>query len=54
MPWFDDMSDGYANEARQAPVALSKVGEGRLGYVGDVNAEEGSVTVVLALCGLLS
>jgi hypothetical protein len=36
----------------EVPVALAKVGEGKLGYVGDVNAEEGSRAVVLAMCGL--
>jgi hypothetical protein len=36
----------------QTPVALAKVGEGKLGYVGDVNKEEGSDAVVLAMCGL--
>ncbi|OAA41342.1 hypothetical protein NOR_05420 [Metarhizium rileyi] len=34
-------------------VALAKVGEGKLGYVGDVNAEDGSNAVVLAMCRLL-
>lgn len=37
----------------QAAVALAKVGEGKLGYLGDVNAEDESNTVVLAMCGLL-
>ena len=27
--------------------------EGKLGYIGDVNAEDGSNAVVLAMCGLL-
>jgi hypothetical protein len=35
-------------------VALAKVGKGKLGYVGDVNAEDGSDSAVLALCGLLA
>lgn len=37
----------------QAAVAMAKVGEGKLGYLGDVNAESESQTVVLAMCGLL-
>lgn len=32
-------------------VALAKIGNGKLGYVGDVNGEEGSDAVVLAMCG---
>ncbi|KAH6847420.1 hypothetical protein B0I37DRAFT_391333 [Chaetomium sp. MPI-CAGE-AT-0009] len=39
--------------SRQTAVAFTKVGVGRLGYVGDVNGEEASNTVVLAMCGLL-
>ena len=39
--------------AGQAAVVFAKVGSGRLGYVGDVNGEEGSDAVVLAMCGLL-
>lgn len=34
------------------PVACKRVGEGKVGYVGDVNGEEGSDAVVLAMCGL--
>ncbi|KAB8218904.1 hypothetical protein BDV33DRAFT_204950 [Aspergillus novoparasiticus] len=41
------------NTAGETAVALAKVGTGNLGYVGDVNAEEGSNAVVLAMCGLL-
>jgi hypothetical protein len=36
----------------QTPVALTSYGEGWLGYVGDVNGEEGSDEIVLAMCGL--
>jgi ribonuclease HI len=39
--------------SNEAAVAFAKVGSGRLGYVGDVNGEEGSDAVVLAMCGLL-
>lgn len=36
----------------EAPIALAQVGEGKLGYVGDVNGEQGSDAVILAMCGL--
>ncbi|KAI2612706.1 uncharacterized protein GGS25DRAFT_518391 [Hypoxylon fragiforme] len=36
----------------QISVALACVGNGKLGYVGDVDAEEGSADVALAMCGL--
>ncbi|KAF7543498.1 hypothetical protein G7Z17_g10690 [Cylindrodendrum hubeiense] len=39
--------------SNEAAVAFAKVGSGRLGYVGDVNGEEASNVVVLAMCGLL-
>ncbi|PFH60125.1 hypothetical protein XA68_11398 [Ophiocordyceps unilateralis] len=42
-----------AHTPGETAVALAKVGQGRLGYVGDVNAEAGSNAVVLAMCGLL-
>ena len=34
------------------PVAWAEVGEGMVGFVGDVNTEEGSSKVMLAMCGL--
>ncbi|KAF6524831.1 hypothetical protein HZS61_010626 [Fusarium oxysporum f. sp. conglutinans] len=37
----------------EAAVAFTKIGSGRLGYIGDVNGEEPSNQVVLAMCGLL-
>ena len=37
---------------RQTPVAFDAIGKGHLGYIGDVNGEEGSTAVVLAMCGL--
>ena len=37
----------------EAAVVCAKVGSGRLGYVGDVNGEDHSNTVVLAMCDLL-
>ena len=39
-------------DVEQTPVAFAPVGEGWLGYVGDVNTEEGSDAVILAMCGL--
>lgn len=39
-------------DTAQTPVVFAKVGEGWLGYVGDVNNEAGSQSVVLAMCGL--
>ncbi|KXJ85549.1 hypothetical protein Micbo1qcDRAFT_169301 [Microdochium bolleyi] len=43
----------HEDDFTQAAVALAKVGQGRLGYIGDVNGETDSNQVVLALCGLL-
>ncbi|KAF9927111.1 hypothetical protein BGZ67_007669 [Mortierella alpina] len=42
-----------ANATGQTAVAMATVGSGKLGYVGDVNAEDGSNAVVLAMCGFL-
>lgn len=39
--------------SNEAAVVFATVGAGKLGYVGDVNGEEGSEAVVLAMCGLL-
>jgi hypothetical protein len=36
----------------ESPAVLAKVGSGKLGYVGDVNAEEESNLVILAMCGI--
>lgn len=41
------------NTGGETPVAMARVGEGRLGYVGDVNAEVETDDVILAMCGLL-
>ncbi|KAJ0161300.1 hypothetical protein CTA2_6456 [Colletotrichum tanaceti] len=37
----------------QAAIAFAPVGNGRLGYVGDVNVEQGTDDAILAMCGLL-
>jgi len=37
----------------ETPVAFARTGNGRLGYVGDVNGEENSDSIVLAMCGIL-
>jgi len=42
----------YVDDLSQAAVAYQKVGNGWLGYVGDVNSEEGSTAVIVAMCGL--
>lgn len=39
-------------ETDQTPVAWAKIGKGCLGYIGDVNGENGSHAVALAMCGL--
>ncbi|KAI1109829.1 hypothetical protein F5Y14DRAFT_431230 [Nemania sp. NC0429] len=44
----------YAGERGEVSVAFTKVGNGMLGYVGDVNGEDGSEAVVLAMLGLLN
>jgi len=35
----------------QAPVVFTPYEDGYVGYIGDVNAELGSLGVVLAMCG---
>jgi len=42
-----------ANTTGETAVAMATVGRGKLGYVGDVNAEDGSNAVILAMCGFL-
>ncbi|KAL7895187.1 ribonuclease H-like protein [Trichoderma sp. SZMC 28014] len=36
----------------ESPILLASVGQGKLGYVGDVNNEAGTEAVVMAMCGL--
>ncbi|KAF7301006.1 Triacylglycerol lipase [Mycena indigotica] len=42
-----------AHTPSEAAVALAVVGDGKLAYLGDVNAEDGSNDAVLAMCGFL-
>ncbi|KAI1090317.1 hypothetical protein F5B19DRAFT_504121 [Rostrohypoxylon terebratum] len=44
----------YAGGRDEVAVAFTRVGNGKLGYVGDVNGEDGSEAVVLAMLGLLN
>jgi len=44
---------GPVGDRRQTPAAFGKCGAGKLGYLGDVNAESDTDAVVLAMCGLL-
>lgn len=39
-------------DANQSAVAFEQVGTGYLGWIGDVNTEEGSTRLVLAMCNL--
>ncbi|KAK4210498.1 hypothetical protein QBC37DRAFT_448106 [Rhypophila decipiens] len=48
--WY---TDPESPSATQAAAALVKVGNGKLGYIGDVNGEKETTKVVLAMCGLL-
>jgi len=41
-----------SSNTSECPVAFAKVGDGWLGYIGDVNAEEESDNVVLGMLGL--
>lgn len=41
-----------ANIMGETPIASARVGNGKLGYIGDVNAEEDLNAVILAMCGL--
>jgi hypothetical protein len=41
-----------SDSSSEAAVVLAAVGQGKLGYIGDVNGEEETEDVVLAMCGL--
>ncbi|KAH7304688.1 hypothetical protein B0I35DRAFT_444750 [Stachybotrys elegans] len=45
--WY---TDGSSSEAG---IAFAQVGKGRLGYIGDVNFQQESHIIALAMCGLL-
>ncbi|KAI1786107.1 hypothetical protein LXA43DRAFT_1099551 [Ganoderma leucocontextum] len=38
--------------AEESPAVLARVGQGYLGYVGDVNGEQGSTRLVFEMCGV--
>ncbi len=38
--------------AQESPVVFARIGEGHLGYVGDVNGEQGSTRVLIEMCGV--
>lgn len=42
-----------ARVSGESAVAFASVGDGKLGYIGNVNAEHGSNVTVLAMCGIL-
>lgn len=41
------------DDRTQTPAAFASLGAGRIGYVGDVNNERETMTVVLRMCGLV-
>lgn len=42
------------HDESQSPVVFQTYGKGRVGFVGDVNAETGTTKAILAMCGLTS
>ncbi|KAG5747122.1 hypothetical protein H9Q70_010204 [Fusarium xylarioides] len=48
-----NVSPSAGVRAGDSAVAVASVGDGKLGFIGDVNAEHGSNVAVLAMCGLL-
>ena len=58
LPSMDSMTVSHVfpsepvRNREQTPVAFTSVGEGWLWYVGNVNAETESDSVILATCGL--
>jgi hypothetical protein len=58
LPSMDSVTESHVfpsepvEDREQTPVAFTAVGEGWLGYVGDVNTETESDAVILAMCGL--
>lgn len=41
-----------ATDRTETPAAFTKVGEGKVGYVGDVNNEDETTPMILGMCGL--
>lgn len=39
-------------DSTETPAAFTKVGEGKVGYVGDVNNEDETTPMILGMCGL--
>ncbi|OAL18622.1 hypothetical protein AYO22_10599 [Fonsecaea multimorphosa] len=57
LPTNDSVTESHVFPAApvptsETPVACAKMGNGWLGYIGDVNAEEGTDDVVLAMLGV--
>ncbi|KAJ5805117.1 hypothetical protein N7474_011004 [Penicillium riverlandense] len=48
----EDLLDNTVQGLKLTPVALARIGEGRLGYVGYCNSDERSLAVILVMCGL--
>ena len=48
----DKTDEDRSSLLEEATVTYTRLGSGYLGYIGDVNAEEGSTSVALAMCGL--
>ncbi|OSD02333.1 hypothetical protein PYCCODRAFT_1390492 [Trametes coccinea BRFM310] len=40
------------DKANETPAAFTRVGQGYLGYIGDVNGEQGSTRLTLEMCGV--
>jgi hypothetical protein len=45
---------GSAVSQDNTPQAIIKIGAGRLGWMGDVNMENGNVKVILRMCGIVT
>jgi len=50
VPSPESRTQSMVVDPKQTPVAFTKVGHGWLGYIGDVNNEEGSQNVVMEIC----
>ncbi|KAG6827821.1 hypothetical protein H0H92_010337 [Tricholoma furcatifolium] len=48
-----DETHRHFSDHTESPVVMRKIGKGNFGYVGDVNAEADTTTVLLAMLGLL-